>query len=63
MTKCFIVAHRRSDGALPKPEKCYDEIIFFDLDEAQGFCEEARKAHKDTAVFRCNIEVIEEVKD
>lgn len=60
-TVCFIVASERFDGKFPKPEKCWHDLLFFDIETATEFLEECRKCDPKAAIFKCHIEIVEKL--
>ena len=64
LTEIFFVAMCRGDGTLPKPEKAWRGKFFFDLQEAKTskFLWSGER-FEGLGVFRCAMEVVEEVKE
>ncbi len=60
MNEVFIIALPCSTG-LPKPEKALRDLIFFSEQEARDYLRDKTIGMQDWKVFRCVIEVREEV--
>ena len=71
LTEVFFIAMCRGDGTLPKPEKAWRGKFFFDLEEAGKFRWEMdsglggfeKRLEKGLGIFRCEMAVVEEVKE
>lgn len=60
-TECYIVACRRFDGGVPKPEKLMHDMLYFDIEDAEELKNSIVELVPKMAVFKCLIEVVEEV--
>lgn len=65
MEEFFVVAVRRSDGAIPKLSKAADEQFFLDRKEAEEGAARLNLKLNMTgwSVFRCEGRILDEVKE
>ena len=62
MSEVFIIATPHKNGAMPKPEKAFRDLMLFSLEDAEPYLLGAQTLFPSLRIFRCEIEVVAEVK-